>query len=79
MATARNLKPLDFSAVRFYDRISYSLYLLHLLDILLASRIAGIAGFTPLESGCGVSGGNGTWQFIEVPFVRKGYATPLRA
>jgi peptidoglycan/LPS O-acetylase OafA/YrhL len=32
-------KPLDFTSVRFYGRISYSFYLLHPLGILFAFRI----------------------------------------
>jgi peptidoglycan/LPS O-acetylase OafA/YrhL len=36
-------RPLDFALVRFYGRISYSFYLLHVLGMLFASRIVGTA------------------------------------
>jgi peptidoglycan/LPS O-acetylase OafA/YrhL len=79
-------KPLDFRIVRFYGRISYSLYLLHMLGISLALRI-----WTPLglhTPGNPVSlvtilgfviavllttpAAYLSWRYIEVPAVQFG-------
>jgi peptidoglycan/LPS O-acetylase OafA/YrhL len=37
-------KPLDTTAARFYGKISYSFYLLHVLGMLFANRLAGYVG-----------------------------------
>jgi peptidoglycan/LPS O-acetylase OafA/YrhL len=78
--------PLDFKLVRFYGRISYSLYLLHMLGVSFAFRLFD-------ASSLGYSGPSAfavsvlttfasvllvtplaylTWRFIEVPFIALG-------
>jgi peptidoglycan/LPS O-acetylase OafA/YrhL len=47
--TAGLFVPLDFKLSRFYGRISYSFYLLHLLGILFANRILALFG-VPLSA-----------------------------
>jgi peptidoglycan/LPS O-acetylase OafA/YrhL len=82
----RLFRPLDFALVRFYGRISYSFYLLHLLGIEFAVRILDPLAFNAL----GVSLFITTiffaifsvllttpvaylmWRFIETPFIRYG-------
>jgi exopolysaccharide production protein ExoZ len=76
-------RPLDFALVRFYGRISYSFYLLHVLGMLFASRIAGTS-----LSGLPVSLGTVAmtlltillttpaayvfWRYIEMPGLNLG-------
>jgi peptidoglycan/LPS O-acetylase OafA/YrhL len=79
-------KPLDFWPVRFYGRISYSFYLLHVLGILLASRLLGAAGLSvtglPVSAQVVVTTLMAVlvttapaylfWRFIEVPGISLG-------
>ena len=79
-------KPLDFRIVRFYGRISYSLYLLHMLGISFALRIwtplglhtpgnpvslATILGFV-MAVAVTTPAAYLSWRYIEVPAVRFG-------
>jgi peptidoglycan/LPS O-acetylase OafA/YrhL len=76
-------RPLDFKIVRFYGRISYSFYLLHMIGIAVAWRIIGVGPF-PLSdlpisvaaiyfTGLAVSvttpAAYLSWRFIEMPFI----------
>ena len=79
-------KPLDFGPVRFYGKISYSFYLLHVLGMLFADRILGLAGVS--LSGLPVSVGTIAltvlsvmvttpaaylcWRFVEKPCINFG-------
>jgi peptidoglycan/LPS O-acetylase OafA/YrhL len=79
-------KPLDFGPVRFYGKISYSFYLLHVLGMLFADRLLTLAGVS--LSGLPVSVGTITltvvsvmvttpaaylsWRFIEMPCIDFG-------
>jgi peptidoglycan/LPS O-acetylase OafA/YrhL len=79
-------KPLDLAAVRFYGKISYSFYLLHVLGMLFADRILGLAGIS--LSGLPVSVGTIAltvlsvmvttpaaylcWRFVEKPCINFG-------
>jgi len=78
-------KPLDFAPVRFYGRISYSFYLLHLLGIALAFRISNpltlntlglplstAIVFTLLSILLTTPIAYLMWRFVETPFVRLG-------
>ena len=76
-------KPLEFGLVRFYGRISYSFYLLHVLGMLFASRIAGtsLAGL-PVSLGTVIltlmtvivttPAAYLFWRYIEVPGLNLG-------
>ena len=75
--------PLDFTVVRFYGKISYSFYLLHVLGMLFAGRLLDLAGFSVLELPISIAALVVTlvsillvtpaaylsWRFIEIPFV----------
>ncbi len=79
-------KPLDFGLVRFYGKISYSFYLLHVLGMLFANRILSLAGVS--LSGLPVSVGTIaltvlsvmvttpaaylSWRFVEKPCINFG-------
>ena len=83
---SRLFKPLDFAAVRFYGRISYSFYLLHPLGILFAFRM--LAPLTLNAHGWPLSVtiisttlgsillttplAYLSWRFIETPGIRCG-------
>lgn len=81
-------KPLDFRLVRFYGRISYSFYLLHLLGISLAFRMmdpgAMNADGMPLSLTIALATGISilvttpaayvSWRFIETPAIAFGKA-----
>jgi peptidoglycan/LPS O-acetylase OafA/YrhL len=76
-------RPLDFGVVKFYGRISYSFYLLHVLGIMFANRLLEFAGFAVSELPISVAAIALTvasillvtpaaylsWRFIEIPFV----------
>jgi peptidoglycan/LPS O-acetylase OafA/YrhL len=76
-------KLLDFSLVRFYGKISYSFYLLHVLGMLFASRLLDLARFPVSELPISIAAVIVTlasilvvtpaaylsWRFIEIPFV----------
>jgi peptidoglycan/LPS O-acetylase OafA/YrhL len=57
-------KPLDLGVVRFYGKISYSFYLLHVLGMLFASRLLALAGVSLL--GLPVSVGTVAWTVLSV-------------
>jgi peptidoglycan/LPS O-acetylase OafA/YrhL len=79
-------KPFDFGPVRFYGKVSYSFYLLHVLGMLFADRILGIAVVS--LSGLPVSVGTIaltvlsvmvttpaaylSWRFVEKPCINFG-------
>jgi peptidoglycan/LPS O-acetylase OafA/YrhL len=79
-------KLLDFRLVRFYGRISYSFYLLHVLGMLLTARILSFAGislpslpgsgstiaFTVLALIVTTPAAYLSWRFIEEPFIILG-------
>jgi peptidoglycan/LPS O-acetylase OafA/YrhL len=79
-------KPLDFVVVRFYGRISYSLYLLHVLGILFANRLAAESGIPISEMLPSIGHVTITtltllittpaaylgWRFIEMPCIMFG-------
>lgn len=81
-------KPLDFPVVRFYGRISYSFYLLHVLGIRFASQILSLAKFPlsdlPISAATllvaivsiliTTPAAYLAWRFIEVPAIRFGRA-----
>ncbi|WP_194476194.1 acyltransferase [Bradyrhizobium sp. CCBAU 53338] len=74
------LRPFDLDVVRFYGRISYSFYLLHMIGLALAARLlpfdqqsvvraailfaAGVLITTPAAWLM--------WRFVEVPFIEVG-------
>jgi peptidoglycan/LPS O-acetylase OafA/YrhL len=76
-------KLLDFSLVRFYGKISYSFYLLHVLGMLFSSRLLDLARFPVSELPISIAAVIVTlasilvvtpaaylsWRFIEIPFV----------
>ena len=75
---------LDFSVVRLYGRISYSFYLLHMLGILVANRIAGGVGLSDISPtvsqvittvaavAIATPAAYLSWRFIEIPFIAFG-------
>jgi peptidoglycan/LPS O-acetylase OafA/YrhL len=79
-------RPLDLSVVRFYGRISYSFYLLHVLGMLFANRLLLLTGVS--LAGLPVSVGTValtalsviittpaaylSWRFIEMPGIKFG-------
>jgi exopolysaccharide production protein ExoZ len=75
-------RPLDFRIVRFYGRISYSFYLLHLLGIAMAVRV--LAPFEPQSNVASIVLTGvlavlfttplawASWRMIEVPSKRLG-------
>jgi peptidoglycan/LPS O-acetylase OafA/YrhL len=79
-------KPLDFGLVRFYGKISYSFYLLHVLGMLFASRLLALAGislsglpvsvgtiaFTVLSVMVTTPAAYLSWRFIELPCIELG-------
>ena len=79
-------KPLDSGLVRFYGKISYSLYLLHVLGISVANQILNLVKFPVFELPISVSAVIVTivsilvvtptaylsWRFIEIPFISLG-------
>lgn len=80
------LKPLDVAVVRFYGRISYSFYLLHLLGILFANRLLSFAKFPlselPISIGTVALAAVSilittpfaylSWRYIEMPSINFG-------
>ena len=79
------LKPLDFSVVRFYGRISYSYYLLNPLFMTLAVRLFGdFLAPLPVASRAIAMGAVAmiittlpaylSWRFIELPGIAFGRA-----
>jgi len=85
-------KPLDLGVVRFYGKISYSFYLLHVLGMLFATRLLGLAKFPISELPISVAtvivtivsillitpAAYLSWRFIEIPFVSFGKNIGLR-
>jgi peptidoglycan/LPS O-acetylase OafA/YrhL len=83
---------LDFGPVRFYGKISYSFYLLHVLGMSLAIRLLDLAGFPPsvFPASVGVAALTALsiltttpaaflfWRCIEVPFIGWGRAVRYR-
>ena len=83
---ARMFNPLDFKLARFYGKISYSFYLLHMLGILFAGRLLG--PMVLYVSGLSVFAVSVlttffaillvtplaylSWRFIELPFIAVG-------
>ena len=79
-------RPLDLGVVRFYGKISYSFYLLHLLGILFASQALAAANFplaalpasfamiTVLIASVLMTTPAAylSWRYIEVPFINLG-------
>lgn len=76
-------RPLDFTIVRFYGRISYSFYLLHMLGILFAARFAGLwawslpasvstLALTALSIMVTTPAAYLFWRFVEVPGLNWG-------
>jgi peptidoglycan/LPS O-acetylase OafA/YrhL len=79
-------RPLDFGVVRFYGRISYSFYLLHVLGILFASQILSLTNFPLFELPISATtviltvlsilittpAAYLSWKFIETPAIRFG-------
>jgi peptidoglycan/LPS O-acetylase OafA/YrhL len=79
-------KPLDSNVARFYGKISYSFYLLHVLGMLFANQLLAVAGFPlfalPISIGALVvtvlsvvittPGAYLSWRFIEMPCVNIG-------
>jgi peptidoglycan/LPS O-acetylase OafA/YrhL len=84
------LKPLDFAVVRFYGRISYSFYLLHLLGILLANKLIRLSHFPLEELPISVAAvalaavsilittpfAYLSWRYVEMPSINFGKAFP---
>jgi peptidoglycan/LPS O-acetylase OafA/YrhL len=78
--------PLDLGVVRFYGKISYSFYLLHLLGILFANQALAAANFpfaalpvsfamiTVLIASVLMTTPAAylSWRYIEVPFINLG-------
>ena len=74
------LRPFDLDVIRFYGRISYSFYLLHMIGLAIAARLlpfdqqpvaraailflAGVLITTPVAWLM--------WRFVEVPFIELG-------
>ena len=84
--TVAPFRPLDLGVVRFYGKISYSFYLLHLLGILFADQ-ALVAAHFPLAALpfsfamitvliasvlTTTSAAYLSWRYIEVPFINLG-------
>src|SRR5258707_7143149 len=79
-------RPLDLGVVRFYGKISYSFYLLHLLGILFANQALAAANFplaalpasfamiTVLIASVLMTTPAAylSWRYIEVPFINLG-------
>jgi peptidoglycan/LPS O-acetylase OafA/YrhL len=79
-------RPLDFGPVRFYGKISYSFYLLHVLGMLFASGLLTLAGislsglpvsvgtiaFTVLSVMVTTPAAYLSWRFIEKPCINLG-------
>ena len=79
-------KPLDLGAIRFYGKISYSFYLLHVLGMVLAARLLALAevsfsslwppvgniALTTLSIIITTPIAYVCWRFIEVPFINVG-------
>jgi peptidoglycan/LPS O-acetylase OafA/YrhL len=76
-------RPLDFTFVRFYGRISYSFYLLHMIGIVVAGYIIRLGPFSLSDLPISVAAIYFTivailvttpaaylsWRFIEMPFI----------
>jgi exopolysaccharide production protein ExoZ len=86
IAYRRDMKffqPLDFAIIRFYGRISYSFYLLHMIGIGVAGYIIGMESFSLSDLPISVAAIYLTalsvlmttpaaylsWRFIEIPFI----------
>jgi peptidoglycan/LPS O-acetylase OafA/YrhL len=79
-------QPLDFSVVRFYGKISYSFYLLHVLGMLCATELFSLTRFPVTELPISIATVTVTiasillvtpaaylsWRFIEIPFINFG-------
>jgi peptidoglycan/LPS O-acetylase OafA/YrhL len=79
-------KPLDLAPVRFYGKISYSFYLLHVLGMSFADRLLTLAGvslsglpvsvgaiaFTVLSVMVTTPAAYLSWRFIELPCIDLG-------
>jgi peptidoglycan/LPS O-acetylase OafA/YrhL len=79
-------KPLDLAPVRFYGKISYSFYLLHVLGMFFAARLLTLAGvslsglpvsvgaiaFTVLSVMVTTPVAYLSWRFIELPCIELG-------
>jgi len=74
-------RPLDNAVVRFYGRVSYSFYLLHMIGVSLAVRMIGERPWPPLlliACSLAIAVMITTplawlfWRFIEVPFINFG-------
>jgi len=78
--------PLDFSPVRFYGKISYSFYLLHVLGIFFANKLLALSGISLSEMSASVGtialtllsalimtpAAYLSWRLIEEPFIKLG-------
>jgi peptidoglycan/LPS O-acetylase OafA/YrhL len=79
-------RPLDSGAVRFYGKISYSFYLLHVLGMLFANRLLALTMFPHMGLPISISAIVVTalsvlittpaayllWRFVEVPCINYG-------
>jgi len=78
--TARPFWILDNTMVRFFGRISYSFYLLHMVGVGAAFRVPMVEGspivggilLTTLSIACTTPMAWASWRLIEVPFIAIG-------
>ena len=91
--TMAMFKPLDFALARFYGRISYSFYLLHLIGISLAFRLTDPAAWhatglplsltviltTAVSILLTTPAAYLSWRFIEIPAIEFGRSTGSRS
>jgi exopolysaccharide production protein ExoZ len=82
--TMRLWRPLDAAIVRFYGRISYSFYLLHMIGVALAITMIGdwplptlllVIGSFVLSIAIATPLAWIFWRFIEIPFISLGKKT----
>jgi peptidoglycan/LPS O-acetylase OafA/YrhL len=81
-AAAAWLRLLDFSAIRFFGRVSYSFYLLHVIGMSLALRLIAdgvdfrVKIFAEFTLAVAITTPMAwlSWRFIEKPFIALGRA-----